>query len=114
MPACSAPVVDIVIRSYYKDFQWLGYCLTTIRKYARGFRAVVVVIPRSSAGAFRRCRIEPDILIECDNYRDDYLGQQITKLHADKLTNADFITHVDSDVLFVRTTHSQDLFQNGR
>jgi len=114
MAPFAKPVVDLFIRSYYKDLEWLGFCLRSIRKHAFGFRSVIVVIPRASVGAFRRHQLDPDKLIVCDNYRDDYLGQQVTKLYADQLTDAEFITHVDSDVIFTRPTHPYDLIRDGR
>lgn len=52
-----------------------------------------------------------DRTITCPDYRDDYLGQQVTKLHADEFTDADFICHVDSDCVFTRPTKPVDLFQ---
>ena len=37
--------VDIVIRSYYKDFRWLEWCLRSIDRFCQGFRQVVLVVP---------------------------------------------------------------------
>ncbi len=36
----------------------------------------------------------------CDEYADDYLGQQITKLKADSFTDAGYVAIVDSDCVF--------------
>jgi hypothetical protein len=107
---------DIFIRSYAKDFEWLGYCLASIAKYCRGFRRVVLAVPRSSLAALGRlppAPLEID-LRECPNFRDDYLGQQVTKLTADVQTDADLICHVDSDCVFHRSTTPQDLLADGR
>jgi hypothetical protein len=106
--------VDILIRTYYKDLDWLELCLKSIRRFARGFREIVVVVPHASEGALKRRRLTPDRVLLCNNYRDDYLGQQVTKLSADELTNADFIAHLDADCVFVRPTTPADLFEGGR
>jgi uncharacterized protein DUF6492 len=107
--------VDIFIRSYYKDFQWLRYCLRSIEKYSRGFRKTILVVPRSSAERLAWFgldqRVETHI---CDNFADDYLGQQVTKLHADTYTDADFICHVDSDCVFRRKITPHDLVCGGK
>jgi hypothetical protein len=75
---------------------------------------VVVVSPRTGAPAVRRALPEWARLEICPNYRDDYLGQQVSKLYADELTDADLISHVDSDVVFVRPTIPNDLLDAGR
>jgi hypothetical protein len=50
----------------------------------------------------------------CRDYRDDYLGQQVTKLYADEFTAADIICHVDSDVLFDRPVSPADILPGGK
>jgi hypothetical protein len=49
----------------------------------------------------------------CPNHRDDYLGQQVTKLYADRYSDADYICHVDSDCVFQRPTTPADLTVKG-
>ena len=104
---------DIFIRSYHKDFEWLRYCLRSIRKHGRGFRRVLLVVPPSSfkpAAAF----FELSDAVFCGReYRDDYLGQQVTKLYADEYTDADYICHVDSDYLFWRELTAEELIPGG-
>src|SRR5438132_7950295 len=66
-------------------------------------------MPRSSEPWLRRAKIAPVGRLEfCPDYRDDYLGQQATKLSADTFTDADFICHVDSDCIFVRDASPED------
>ena len=105
------------MRSYWRDLEWLRFCLASIDKYCRGFSGVVVVLPRGSEAWWRRCDITPATgtrLEWCADYRDDYLGQQVTKLHADLYTQADFVCHVDSDCVFDRPTWPADLIVDGR
>ena len=108
--------VDIVIRSYWKDFEWLVYCLKSIRRYCTGFRQVILVIPQKSEPWLSRYGIRNDDkqIVLCPDYADDYLGQQVTKTYADTLTDADFICHVDSDCIFRRPTSAAELAPSGK
>ncbi|MFJ9825133.1 hypothetical protein ACIRSU_12235 [Streptomyces sp. NPDC101160] len=72
-----------------------------------------MVTPRTGSGAVRRA-VGGDVrLTVCPDYRDDYLGQQVSKLHADEFTDADLICHVDSDVVFTRPVSPADLLDAG-
>jgi hypothetical protein len=105
----------LFIRTYWKDFDWLSLCLASVRRHCRGFQDVVVVLPRGSEPWLRRTKLPRVGRIEfCRDYKDDYLGQQATKLHADAFTDADFICHVDSDCIFVRPTSPEDFVVGGK
>ncbi|MGW8392450.1 DUF6492 family protein [Pseudoduganella sp. HUAS MS19] len=106
--------VDIFIRSYYKDLRWLHYCLRSIRRYCHGFSRVIVVVPHASRARLDWHGLGGDITISCPDYADDYLGQQVSKLHADTISEADYICHVDSDCIFSRSTQPSDLMQDGK
>lgn len=57
----------------------------------------------------------PGVRLEiCRDYRDDYLGQQATKLAADEFTDADLICHVDADCVFTRPTTPASLTADGK
>ena len=111
---------DLFIRSYWKDLEWLSYCLASIQKYCREFRSVIVVLPQSSAAWLRRMDLSAgssstDIRFAfCRDYPDDYLGQQATKMLADTFTDADYICHVDSDCVFRRLTTPNHLIDQDR
>ena len=109
-----AATVDILLRSYYKDFGWLSFCLRSIAKYCHGVRDVVVVVPEGSEERLRLAGMMPPRVKYCPHFPDDYLGQQVTKLYADTYTDADFIIHVDSDCMFRRTCSPSDLCKGGR
>ena len=106
---------DLFIRSYFRDFDWLVYCLAAIERFGSGF-GVVVVAPQSSwAWLKKKVAFRPGVRFEvCQDYRDDYLGQQVTKLYADQYSDADWICHVDSDVLFTRPFTVDDLLVAGK
>lgn len=105
---------DIFIRSYYKDFVWLRYALRSIEKFCKGFSRIIVVVPESSRQRLDWLGLARGEAIICPDYRDDYLGQQVTKLTADAFTSADFICHIDSDCVFRQPTRPQDLLEEGK
>jgi hypothetical protein len=104
--------VDIFIRSYEKDFEWLYYCLQSIRKFCKGFNSVVIVVPHSDKDKLNFCQ---DELVHgtCDNC-EGYLAQQVTKLYADNFCKADYVLHVDSDCIFTKETRPEDFFKNDK
>lgn len=112
------PFVDIVIRSYFRDFRWLRLALVSIDTFARGYRQVVLILPESSIDRWRESLVPEGIslrLITCMDYADDYLGQQVSKLYADQVSDADYIVQLDSDCAFVRPTLCwRDLFRGGK
>ena len=105
---------DILLRSYYKDFRWLAFCLQSIERYCREFRRVILVVPEDSRKRIGRLKLTCDEIVTCPSYRDDYLGQQVTKLYADTYTDADYICHIDSDCVFRRPVTPHDLREGDR
>lgn len=103
---------DIFIRSYEKDFLWLGYCLKSIVKNTRGFSEIHVAVPCSDIEHIKHLTLEKThgVAENCSGY----LAQQITKLYADKYCTADYILHVDSDCVFTENVTPESFFVNGK
>jgi len=101
------PCVDIVIKSYENDYGWLAYCLKSIARYCTGFNNVIVMLPRSHPIDLT---LEKVVLLDTT---ESYLGQQVCKLNADLHTQADYILHVDSDMVFTRPI-TPDYFFRGK
>ena|GEM_PF-991602 len=111
----TSPVTcDILIRSYYKDFAWLRQALHSVRRYCHSFSKIVVIVPQSSRAKLNWMGLSGDVTWSCPDYRDDYLGQQVTKLTADQFCEADYICHIDSDCIFHCNTTPNDLFRHGK
>jgi hypothetical protein len=111
------PTVDVFIRSYHRDRAWLALALRAIRVHLRGHRRVVVVLPRASAermGEMIEQACDQVAFHFCDNWADDYLGQQVTKLHADTYTDAQVILHMDADQLLLAPCDIGQLFDGHR
>lgn len=94
------PICDIVIRTYSKDIEWLNYALRSIHKYVTGYRHIIVAIPYEEVHLLRHLTAEK--VVGVADLDDGYLGQQLTKMQAWKLTNADAILFWDSDVVATR------------
>lgn len=105
--------VDIVIRTYDRDLPWLWYALRSIHKYVTGYRRIIVAIPSEQTHLLRRLTAEHVVGVP-DMY-DGYLGQQLTKMQAWKLTNADAILFWDSDVVATQPIDvQQEYFKDGK
>ncbi|SMF43084.1 hypothetical protein SAMN02982917_2184 [Azospirillum oryzae] len=106
----------IFIRTYYKDCERLEFTLRSIRKFCSGFSGVTVACPENSidlvSAVTKSTGFDSPIL--CNHLSNDFIGQQITKLNADKYCKYDYICHIDSDCIFVRETNPSDLFLEGR
>lgn len=108
------PTVDIFIRTYAKDLPWLKHCLASISKYCTGFRDVIIVIPENQRAGLDGFNLTKEKIFTCAEYKDDYIGQQITKLSADNYTDAEFVIYGDSDTLFTRPCTPQDFTRDGK
>jgi hypothetical protein len=90
------PVVDIFLRTYSKDHEYLHYALRSITKFCTGFRQVVIVSKEDATPAI------------------GYASQQISKHCADQFTDADFILFTDSDALFKTPVTPETYLRDGK
>jgi hypothetical protein len=95
---------DIFIRTYAGDAEWLRYCLRSIVKFATGFHSTTVVCPVASHDVIHPIAAEFGCPYDaCEQLNvDDYVGQQATKMLADKWCAADIVCFMDSDSVLVR------------
>lgn len=102
--------VDIFIRSYHGDFNWLEYCLRSIKKYAHGFGKVHICIPADDYHLLPPCDAEVHLVRRWD---DDYIGQQNDKLHCDWYARSPHILVLDSDCVFTKDVTPECFFREG-
>ena len=116
------PNTDILIVSCQKHFSWLRYALLSCDRFARGFRQVKVLVPEEDLSAMSPLLTElydkRGIQIRVQFY-DDWPGKGFLRhehviMCSDEFTDADFIYHMDSDVLFVEPTTPEDYFVDGK
>lgn len=96
----------LFIRSYRGDIPWLQHCLRSIQKFAIGFSGLHIVVPADQKQEFACLNTNVEI---CGIYREDYMGQQMTKMTADFYTGDALVTFVDSDCCFCQLTTPADL-----
>lgn len=108
--AFTAMTVDLFVRSYDGDAEWLKYCLRSIQRFATGFRRTVVVVPHGHNPPTGTS----ELVFKVAEIGEQYCQQQSDKMHADHFTDAEFITMTDSDTIFTRPVSPQDLIENCR
>ena len=104
--------VSIFIRTYHKDIKWLNWCLKSIHKNLTGWDEIVICIPKGQQSLLSHLTAEK--VVTCPIYRDDYLGQEISKIQAHKWCKGDYILFVDSDVMFKPGAKVRDYFYEGK
>lgn len=105
-------MVSIFIRTYHKDLKWLNYCLESIHKNLSGFSEIVICIPTGQETLLSHLTSEK--VVTCKIYKDDYLGQQISKIQAHHHCKGDYILFVDSDVIFKPNANVLDYFYENK
>lgn len=109
--------VDIFIKTYHKDFEWLRYCLASIKRFARGFRQVVLVVDHPQPvkippdWLWQDCRI---VEVPLPPRARGYVWQQCVKLNWYNYTDADAVFILDSDTMFTKPSTLSDFCTNGK
>lgn len=107
-------VVDLFLRTYNKDAKWLPFLFRSLIRHVRGFRHLIVVTPSNSTDAVLKV-VDPYAMRlvssgvvakiqaeECSQWKDDYNGQQLSKLTACAYSSADEVLYLDSDLVFIK------------
>jgi len=108
---------SIFIRSYRKDFQWLSYCVRSIRKYcSEDYREIVLTYPEDDDGLVPT--IVRDLCDKCIPVKPQaafgYVDQQITKMKAHHYCQHEMIVYIDSDYVFTQPSTPADFMRNGK
>lgn len=112
----SKPVVDLFVMTYGADAEWFSYLARSYRKFASGFRDLVVGCPTNIALVEKTCANLGLRLFQFEHKHPGHMQQMVYKISADKFCRegADWICIVDSDCLFWRPTDASSLFVNDR
>lgn len=93
------PKVSIFIRTYKRDVAWLDFCLQSIRRNLKGWDEIVVCIPE---GQEHHLRFADGIkIVTSPVYKEDYVGQQVSKILCHQHVSGDLVLIVDSDLVFL-------------
>jgi len=104
--------VSIFIRTYHRDLKWLNYCLQSIHKNLVGWSEIVICIPTGQEPLLSHLTNEK--VVTSKIYKDDYNGQQISKIKAFEHCKGDYILFVDSDVIFKPGADVRDYFHENK
>ena len=115
--------IDIFIKTYHKDFIWLEYLLKSIKKFASGFRKIVIVsdddgnkLPEHFMDIINFTIIYTKIpkIDRSIPHGVGYIWQQCVKLSWHKYTDADAIVIFDSDEMLTVPTTPDSFKTNGK
>lgn len=108
--------VGILIRTYDKDAVRLSYAVRSIKRFLKDYSSITVVCPRRSADTVRHALVEfqNDVNLKiCQDFDNDYIGQQITKLNAPDFVSEDYVMHFDADCIFTSEVSVEHYFEAG-
>jgi hypothetical protein len=103
-----------MICSHSPDIPYLDYCFRSIRKFARLFNSVVLVVgadQEADFAPFKKDAVVKTYVRDPDPAKH-HLHHQAIKCQADKFCNADYILHTDSDCVFTETVTPFDYFED--
>lgn len=108
--------VDIIIKSYYRDFKWLKFALDSITRNVAGYNSIILMIPMDDARLFDATIKHPPRteVRYVDEYGNGYLYQQWCKIKAYRYSRASYLLFGDSDCIFTRPVDLQDYIKDGR
>jgi hypothetical protein len=107
--------IDILIKSYKKDFWLLQLALKSISKNVTGYNNLVLLIPEKDKHDFdTRILPERTLIYYIEDKSPGWLYQQVCKLQAYKYCYADYIMFSDSDCFFTYPINLQYFIKDGR
>jgi len=105
---------DIFLRTYHGDVGWLKYFLRSVQKYCSGVRKVIITIPDDQVDSLKPLNLTSEVVIPVKGYKNDYLGQQITKLQCFMHSDADMLLMCDSDNVYFQSFTPESYMRDGK
>lgn len=107
------------------DFDWLQWCLRSIRRYCTGFSGVTLAIPDRDAALLQpisnehakaKSGIPLRVKLFSEPHGKGFLMHEVMMARADELVpkSTDFVLHVDPDVIFKEPVTPAEYVQNGK
>lgn len=107
--------IDILVKSYNRDFWMLKIALETFKRNVTGYANLHLLIPESEKELFDTRDLPERTLVHyVQEYGNGYLFQQICKLQAFKYSFADYILFGDSDMFWDIPVDVTTLINEGR
>lgn len=117
--------MEIFIKTCQKDHVWLGFCLSSINKYAKNFTGITILTDTDHYNVkdhaskittmpirFRHLEV-PQIVHNCYN-GIGYLWMQSVKLNWHKFSDSDVILQIDSDCILTSTLTPEIYLSNNK
>lgn len=108
--------VEIFIVTYWKDAEWLAWCLKSIQKFASGFSGVTVACPSRDFHV-----IEPIVKAhgaKIAGYEEvegkGMVQHMALNCMADEYVFSDYALHMDSDCIFIEPVTPEEYFRDGK
>jgi hypothetical protein len=112
-------IIDVVIKSFSRDYTRLSYLLNSIRVYFTGYRNVYLFLddePDAVDFINNVVRQALDCIVNvvpCGNDQG-YMLQQYFKLNGGEFSDADYLLPLDSDMVFFRRSTPADWLHAGK
>lgn len=109
--------VDLFIKTYKKDFKWLEYCFRSIKKFAKNYNELIIVVPLDEQEEFDLAAFDFPERTRVEFIKEEgngYLWQQYIKMIAHTFSDADYIKYLDSDCIFTKEFDAHSLIYDGR
>lgn len=108
-------IVDIFICTYWKDANWLEFCLRSVEKYAKGFRQTIVAYPERDAATLKPVCDKFSFVVQKTFVEegDGHLYQNAVKTSCDTFSDAEYFFHLDSDCMFLEEACPEDYMTDG-
>jgi hypothetical protein len=108
-----------MIVSYLKDYEYLKWCLESIRRFGSGFSGVTLLVPEQEVYDFAKIAAEYGCHFKSYQRVNDtrlwHLHHQVQKCRSDEhCPDADYVMHVDSDCFWHKPFTPDEFFVNGK
>lgn len=106
---------SIFVVSYVKDSIWVPWLLKSITKFCTGWDEIVIAIPKQDKPAFDGFGLTREKLVTFDeDGRDPFICHQMIKCLADTYCTGDYVTHIDSDCVWIAPSTPETYFKDGK
>lgn len=109
---------EILIVTYAKDYEFTGYTLRSLDKFAKGFSGVTLVVPHQDADRFRPLAKKHGVNLRLfyEAAGKGFLHHQVCKCEADLWCPAgtDLVVHLDADCITKEPFSPETFVRNGK
>jgi hypothetical protein len=106
-------MIDILYVTFRDDLEWFKFSLASVQKSMTGYRKIMAVAPDCDKHLFEHIKgVEWHFIPDWPG--QGYHWQQWVKIRAWSWTDAEFVCHIDSDVMVIEPIDLSELFYQGK